>query len=142
MEWKQLAFDEIKILNDIIGIQEDVRQKIRNWTIILISGVSIAFLSKKIDLGPYHYLAVCYSILLLFLWADVIHRVAQSRAIRRSIDVEKALGDGGQYDGPKIATSLSVSSNLREQWRAFNNVRVYSIYLILGLLSTVIFLCK
>ncbi len=142
MEWEQHAFAEIKILNDIVSLQETVRQKIRNWAITLVSAVSVAYLSKDIEISTHTYIIVCYSVLVLFLWADVIHRVAQSRAIKRTVQVEDCFSGQTQYDGPKIATSLSPNSNIRDQWHALNNVRIYSVYIILAILATVLSICK
>jgi hypothetical protein len=102
MEKQQIAFEELRSLNDKISFQEEARAKVKNWAIGLITAISIAFLSDKVAFSRRGYLTISIGITILFLWLDIVHRVAQDRAIMRADQVERYLREGTGYDGPRI----------------------------------------
>ncbi len=136
------AMEELKLLQNVIGRQEDFRMKIKSWAVTLVSAVSIAFLSGKINISSKSYIIMSVGIIVSFCWTDVIYRVAQNRAMKRSGNVESYLRGEVEYSGPKIGSSLSIPNTLSEQFGAFNNVRTYSVYLILVILTLILSFCK
>ena len=138
-----LAIEELKILFSIISRHDDLSFKIKKWAITINSALIIGIASGKIT----EYIANNYLILflpvlpLIFLWIDVIHRVAMDRAIKRQADVEECVRNNNNYDGPKIDMTLSKPNSFKDQMKALNNVRMYFIYLILviSIIITIIF---
>lgn len=138
MEKDQKAFEELKALQNIISSQEETRAKVKNWAVGLISAISVAFLTQKASFSRKGYFVISIGITILFLWLDVVHRVAQNRAIQRSNEVERILREEADYDGPKIGATLAVANTLREQIRALNNIRLYIPYIVLIIIVIVI----
>jgi hypothetical protein len=139
MDDEQKAFEELKILKEIIFLQEEARAKIKSWAVGLVSAITVTFVSERISLSWEEYLLICGGILALFLWMDVIHRVAEDRAIKRSSEIEVILRDRSkQYDGPKISISVSIPNKFSEQRKALLNVRVYSPYAVIMALIIIV----
>lgn len=120
------AIEELKLLQAFIGKSDDISLKIKGWSITLSTAYIIALATGKLTNG--HLTLLALLVPLLFLWLDVVFRVAQNRAIRRSSCIEEAIRGEREYDGPRIAKTLSQPNNLREQWQALNNVRMHIPY--------------
>ncbi len=127
-----LALEEYKLLQSIAEAQETLRFKIRGWCVALITALSVAVLSQKIHFSGGQFLSLASVIVLMFLWLDVLYRVAQDRALDRAKVVEKSLQGLIEYDGPKIRDKLSVQNSLADQVHALKNVRIYGPYLLLS----------
>lgn len=139
MTSKELALEELKILREIAQNQEELRFKIRGWCTALITALSVAFLSKEIKFSGGQFFLISSVVLFLFLWLDVLYRVAQDRAYTRSNIVESFLrGEEEKYEGPKIGSSLSMPNNRVDQLKSLNNIRVYSPYIPLLVLVIII----
>lgn len=128
---KQLALEELKLLLDIAQGQEELRFKIRGWCIALVTAFSVAFLSEKIKFSGCQFILISSLILVLFLWLDVLYRVAQDRAFKRSKVVEENLRGIGNYSGPLIGEYLSVPNSAKDQVVSLKNIRVYGPYVLL-----------
>ena len=126
-----LAWEEVKLLQEIAKNQEDWRFKIRGWAMALVTALSVAAFSSDVRLSGSQYFMLSVVILLVTCWLDVIYRVAQNRALDRAGVVEKHLRGEGDYDGPKITESLSKPSTMAAQLTALTNVRVYGPYVFL-----------
>jgi len=127
----QLALEELKLLQGIAEKQEELRFKIRGWCLALVTALTAAFLSEKTDFSGAQYILISCLILALFLWLDVLYRVAQDRALTRAEIVEKNLRGVEEYAGPLIRNSLSVKNTIKDQRTSLNNIRVYGPYLLL-----------
>ena len=138
----ELMIKEFDILQDVIKFQEDIRMKSRNWCITIISAITITFISEKISFSNLNFLIMNSVLIVLFLWLELIYRVAEKRAIIRSSYVESALRGEKKYDGPLIGKSLSKSNSIKTQIKELNNIRIYFTYLILFLLTILIYLIK
>lgn len=134
----ELAIKELEILQRVIERQEEIRLQIRKWYIAIITALTIAFLSNEITFCKCNYVLITFIITVSFLWLEVVHRVAEQRAMNRSGIVEKQLRLGNAYDGPKINDSLSKNNNPNEQWKALNNIRIYGIYVIYYLIIVIL----
>jgi hypothetical protein len=130
MDKHELAMEELRLLQEIIKHQEDLRAQLMNWSVGLIGAGTFAFLTE-IKLSQSNFLFVGCTLVLASFWMNVIFRVAQDRAITRSHRVEQFLREGGEYDGPKIGLSLAARNSVAEQLQAANNIRMYSPYAIL-----------
>ena len=142
MEPVEIALSELKMVQDIIHNQEQMRLKVVGWCIAAVTGISIAFVSKTLVVPTKYYLALSLAITCIFLWLDTVHRVAVDRAIARSGDIEGFLRGEHEYDGPKIGKSISVASGARYQAESLKNVRVYGPYLALSLIVVAVAVIK
>ena len=131
MEIETIALEELKLVQSIIHNQEQMRVKVVGWCIAIISAISIAYLSKKLELPSNSYFGLSLAIVSIFLWLDTVHRVAVDRAIIRSGEIESFFRKEIEYDGPKIGKSISVKNGIPYQFRSLKNVRVYGPYLVL-----------
>lgn len=126
-----IALDELRILAGVIERKEAVRLRQRNWAITVVSGLSIAFLSDSAEIRTGAYVAVALATIAIFWLMETVYQHVEDRAIRRSRDLEEALREGRQYDGPLISESLSprsVGEQLRYVARTFFAPRVASPY--------------
>lgn len=130
----EIALEELKILQGIAQNQEELRFKIRGWCLALVTAFSVAFLSEKVKFCGGQFILISSLIVVLFLWLDVLYRVAQDRAFARAKDVEKYLRGTGDYSGPLIRNSLSVPNSVKDQCESLNNIRVYGPYVLLFLI--------
>ena len=137
-DMNQLALEEFKLLQGIAEAQETLRFKIRSWCVALITALSVAVLSQKIQFSVCQFLLIATVIMLMFLWLDVLYRVAQDWALRRAKLVEESLRGLIKYDGPKVRESLSAPNSVADQVLSLNNVRVYGPYLLLLVILVVV----
>jgi len=128
---KQLALEELKLLQFIAQNQDNLRFKIRGWCAALITALVVSYMSQEIALSATQFVITSSLILFLFLWLDVLYRVAQDRAYNRSKIVEENLRGIGKYSGPLIRDSLSVPNSIEDQLLSLNNIRVYGPYVFL-----------
>jgi len=140
MDKQTIAVEELKIVEEIINYQESIRFKFLGWLITIISAISVAFLSSKLNISQNSFLLLSTLIIMIFLWLDTIHRVAVDRAIERAGKIERYLrAENKKYDGPKIGESISIKNGIKYQIIALANIRVYSPYLALFIAVLVIY---
>ena len=97
-----------------------------------IGFLTASFLSSKLLLPRAQYVAVVVFLCVLFFWLEVVHRVAENRAMERCEDVELFVRGGTPtYGGPLIGKSLAQPNSLRDQLEAADNLRIYLPYLVL-----------
>ncbi len=132
------AWEEIKLLHEIVKNQEEWRFKIRGWAVALLTALSVVAFSNDVKITGSQYLALSIVVLLVTCWIDVIYRVAQDRALERANIVEEQLRTQRKYDGPKIRVKLSRPNSIEAQLSALNNIRVYGPYLLLLFIVSVI----
>jgi|SRR6185369_3582 len=120
-----MALEELKMLQSIISKHDDLRSQVLGWCVALITGLTIAYLSKPVELYLWGFAALSISIVLLFLWVSVTYKVAQDRAIERARTIESQIRAQTAYDGPLVADSLSRANRWPDQKKALNNVRVW-----------------
>ena len=137
---KEIALKELEILQGVISKQEDIRLKIRGWYIAIVSALLLAFVSKELNINKFEFITTAILISILFLWLEVIHRVAESRAMVRAKEVETMLRDEIELDNPKIGLTLGKSNNFKEQLTALNNVRIYTTYIIFLFLTIALYI--
>jgi len=133
-----LALEEFKLLQEIAQNQEELRLKLRGWCVALVTALSVASLSKEIDLSGTRFFLISIMVVFMFLWLDVLYRVAQDRALKRAKVVEECLCDLKEYKGPCIRQNLSLPNSVTEQLQSLNNIRVYSPYLLLVMITIVV----
>lgn len=112
---RDLAVEELKLIQGIIGRQEEVRLRLRSWGITLIAAASVAQLSGELELSASRYLFVSLSVIGLFWFLEAVHRRAEERAILRSAQIESALRGEEQYRGPLIRRSLKQPADWRKR---------------------------
>lgn len=134
MESSEMALEELKVLADIISRHDEISLKIKGWCTTLVTGFLVAMFSGTIQ-APLNVSGLLVAVIIvIFLWIDVVFRVAEDRAINRQGEVEKALRGEVQYDGPKIKWSLSTPNTFRDQLRSLNNNRIYLPYVALSII--------
>jgi hypothetical protein len=122
-----IALEELKLLQAVIHKQDDARSHIVGWSVAVVVALTVAYLSDK-GLTGKTYCFLGTVVVLLFLWLDVVHKVAQDRAISRVKAIEKSIRTGTYYIGPCIAGTLTRPNTLYEQCLAARNVRVWAPY--------------
>ncbi len=127
-----LALEELKLIQTVISRQESLRLTLRGWAIGLVSILTVSFLSSKLLLPRAQYVAGVVFLCVLFFWLEVVHRVAENRAMERCENIELFLRGGTPtYGGPLIGKSLARPNSLRDQLKAADNLRIYLPYLVL-----------
>ena len=113
----QTALEERKIIQEIIHNQEAIRMKLVGWCITIISGFTIAFHSKTIEILGYEYGIFAGLVVVVFFLLDIVNRSVFYKMIKRSKAVESMIQDSAnKYDGFKIEKTMSEPT----QW---NNIK-------------------
>lgn len=128
MDNVEKAFEELKIFQKIIHTHDAIFDRIRNWCITLVSAISVGYLSDSITISIFQYVFIATLIVIFFAWSEAIHRVAQTRALKRSSDIEMAIRGDTDYIGPQIRNSLQQGNKLSDQIKVIRRPRFYITY--------------
>ena len=132
MDQEELAVEELKLAQAAIHKQDDLRFKIIGWCVIFFTGLTVAFLSEDMPVGKSIYLVVGAVGIVAFGILDVLHKVAQDRAIKRYQCIEEGLRTVCTYDGPCLGDRLAEKVTPSALWKASKNARVFGPYLALA----------
>lgn len=140
-ERQETRLEELRLIQNIIAQQQDLRTRAVAWSVALNTGLIIARFSDTIQLAAWVYLCVALLATALFFWLDTTYKVAEDRAIERSNQIEESIRTdpaATAYDGPKIGLSFIEPNTLSAQFHAANNVRLWGIHavLLLAILAT------
>ncbi len=125
----KVAFEEFRALQTIIGNHETLFDRVRGWCMTLVVAMSIAYLTKDVELAAMSYIVLSWFIIFFFAFIEAVHRVAHARAMQRSEEVEAILTKrGADYDGPKIRITLKANSDLPSILKSFHNIRFWVIW--------------
>lgn len=95
----------------------------------MIGAISVAYLSDDINITAAPYIVLSWFIVFFFAFTEAVHRVAHGRAMKRSEEIEAALGNNGaDYDGPKIRRSLNVGVDLSSLKEFSNKLRFWVVW--------------
>jgi len=111
MEKKEIALAEYNHLENIITNYSDKFYRIRNWLLVILSGLMVGFYTEKISVDKCDLWYGSLLFIILFYFMEIIQRVVQKKAMIRVAHVEKCLKGEEEYDGPKITESLKISEN-------------------------------
>jgi hypothetical protein len=143
---KELAKDELKILQDIIARHDDISFKIKSWCITLNIGILAAFYginSTEAIKIPLFLIFPCLILIdIFFLWIDAVYRVAMNRAMKRSATIEKQLRKNKLKKYPKINKTFNKPNKLRDQFLALKNIRVTAPYIIILFIDLLVLFIK
>jgi len=134
---RQMALEELKQLQAIIGRYDEHMFKIRNWATAIGGAIVIARLTYHIN--PWVLIIFAFIAMVVILYVDLLHRSPQRLAINRVKVIEKYLREPASvYDGPRIGESLSkgwvhVWTPFKEFWKSWHFIS----YLILFILVVV-----
>ncbi len=102
----KLAMEEIKILQNIVARHEEHIFKIRGWMLLIESALLGAQASSTIDLSLFSHFYWGIAVIFLCLVLELTQRETMRLAIQRVDNIEKAIRDGGNYDGSKVVQSF------------------------------------
>ncbi len=105
----EMAIEEWKLLNGIIGRLEEVEYKIRSWLFPLLTALAVALYFKQDEIPKIVFPLIATFLIFVFMAIELIHRPPKHKAIIRAGKIEEFLRDPTKkvYDGPKITESLS-----------------------------------
>jgi len=132
------AFEELKIFQKSISDHDAAFNKIRGWSITLISAISVGYLSDRLAISKLDYLSLSLMIVLFFSWSEAIHRVAQSRATKRTGEIERAIRGEIEYTGPFIRKTFKQGNSFSDQVVAVRKPRFYVTYLSLVVIILIV----
>ncbi|MDV5062092.1 hypothetical protein [Vibrio diabolicus] len=125
----KVALEEFRTLQTIIGNHETLFDRVRGWCMTLVVAMSIAYLTKDVELAAMPYIILSWFIIIFFAFIEAVHRVAHTRALQRSEEIEAILMKGGvDYDGPKIRITLKIDSDSSSILKSSNNIRFWAIW--------------
>lgn len=137
-----MALEELKVLQAVISKHDDLRSQLLGWCVALITGLSVAHLSKPLQVDSVGFLSLSLAIVLLFLWVGITYKVAQDRAIERVRQIEVQIRTQSPYDGPLISESLSRPNLFSDQCSALKNVRVWGPFVALAVIVVLVTLVR
>ncbi len=136
------AEKELELLQSIVNQWVGFSFKIRGWLLALITGLTVGYLSGKIEFGGVVYLAISASLIACFWIIDQSQRVVAGLAIKRMQHIEELLRSDHPYDGPRITESLLPALKplfvLKEVFKASFQALSFIPYFVLLLLAVVL----
>jgi hypothetical protein len=129
-EWKQLQ--------TIIGRLEDGEYKLRNWLIAILTALSVAAFSEKLNITFSDFLLLGWTIICVFMLAELSHRIPKRKAIQREQKIEKYIREGKGYDGPRIADVLTSGRTFGEAAIEFGRMIRHAPYVPLFILVGIV----
>lgn len=103
----ELALEEIRLLQTIVGRNEGLALQVRRWLLALLGALVVALFADRSKLQWLHFLLSACSLAILFALIESSVRVTVRQAIERVGVIEEQLRTNGKYDGPAIVRSLS-----------------------------------
>lgn len=140
MEWKEIALEELKILEEKITRHANLAFQTRSWLFALITALVVGLLDEKANLNGIRFLLIAFVLTLTFLWMELIQRIPQKQSMVRVSEIEKALRGETDYDGPKISKSLSMGGSFSHYWKVFSPpilIPYFSIIIIITFLAII-----
>jgi hypothetical protein len=106
MERDELALEEIKLLQEIIGRHEGHAMRAKGLFFVIIAGLTAAIYAEGLSGSRPLMFAGAIVLTFLFMVWELYHRAISQHAITRAGEVEEQLRLFAEYDGPKIGLSL------------------------------------
>jgi len=97
---RDLALDELKLVQDLIYRQETYAHSVFKSAFIVVVGLMLAFLSERFQIEKWMFLVLSVVILLSFCYAQLIYRESFIQLIKRSLELQGYLR-GDQESIPK-----------------------------------------
>ncbi len=102
----EIALEEYRQLQAIIGRHEDHAFKVRGVMYALLTALAVPVFSHDRILAGRQFALLAAIIILLFLFVELVHRGFVRLAIERTDALETILRTQAPYDGPLITQSL------------------------------------
>lgn len=144
MNERDIAVEEWKQLQAIIGRYDTLEFQIRGWLLVLLGILLTTLFSDKAQLKPAAFGAIGIFAVLAFCSMELTTRRPKRIVINRANDVERAIRRNEQFDSPRIADSISSSSNgtILDMVAEFKIAHVWTFYLLLFLLVSVVWFIR
>ena len=138
----QIALEELRQLQLIIGRQDELKAKTKSLAISLFSALTAAFVSQKIlMLDQIEYFVITLILAVLFFLIETVYGATEINAEDRVKEIEKYFQTNGNYLGPKIYQSLTISVNFEQLKLAAKRLRTNLLYLTLLIISILVIVC-
>lgn len=108
------AFEELKLLQEIIARHEGHAMRVKGLFFVIIAGLTAAIYSEGLSGSRLLMFAGTIVLTFLFMVWELYHRGISQHAITRAGEVEKQLKEKLEYDGPQIGASLRNAIGPRE----------------------------
>ncbi|RSL18621.1 hypothetical protein EDE15_4211 [Edaphobacter aggregans] len=144
MDEKDIAVEEWKQLQTIIGRFDTLEFQIRGWLLVLLGVLLTALFSEKAQLKPSAFGLIGMFAVAAFCSMELTTRRPKRIAIIRAYDVEKAIRQNAQFDSPRIAYSFSNSpkATIWDILAEFKIAHVWTFYVLLFSIILAIWLIR
>lgn len=146
MDKIDIAFEELKMLQDIIARHDELSFQIKGWCMTLNVGVIAAIYGigggSTINASKVLVFIALVLITIFFIWLEAIYRVAMNRAIQRTATIEKEIREDSLGEYPKINLTLGIPNKIKDQIKALENIRIVAPYFIIFLIDSLALLIK
>ena len=113
---RMIAIEEWKLASSVIARLENVEHQMRNWLFGLLTALTVALYSNKIEeLTGARFIVIGILLVATFIWMDLIHRLPKRSAIELSKKIEECLRENVEYAGPNLSTALA--GNRTGKWK-------------------------
>lgn len=149
MEKSEIAVEELKLLQEIIGRQDILMARTKAFCITLTSALTVAYLKEDPKIiEDKEFLVVALVLALLFWFIESVYGAVEITAEKRVKTIERSFIimngnnqiDVRDYDGPKICHSLVDSFERKSILAAARREQTFLLYLTIGILSILVFI--
>jgi hypothetical protein len=140
MDERDIAVEEWKQLQTIIGRFDTLEFQIRGWLLVLLGILVTTLFTEKAQFHSGAFCIIGIFIVVAFCSMELMTRRPKRIAINRAHDVEDAIRQNEQFDSPRIADSISEGpkSTIRDLVAEFTIAHVWAFYLLLFFLILVV----
>ena len=144
MDERDIAMEEWKQLQTIIGRFDTLEFQIRGWLLVLLGGLITALYSEKTNLQPFAFFVIALFAIGAFCLMELTTRRPKRIAITRAYDVEQSIRSNGPYDSPGIAYNISegAKSTIWNFLGEFKIATIWPFYILLFLFVVLMWLIR
>jgi hypothetical protein len=144
MDERDIAVEEWKQLQAIIGRFDTLEFQIRGWLLVLLGVLITALFSEKAQLQPSAFFVIGIFATAAFCSMELMTRRPKRIAINRAAEVEESIRLNGRFDSPRIADIISngPKSTIWDMVAEFRIGHVWTFYLLLFLFVLLMWLIR
>jgi len=112
-----LAFEEIKLHQEVIARKESFVFQMRGWLMTLLSALVVLLFSADGRISPWIFAITGLIVIGVFLYLEISEYQPLKRAIKRVKDIEIDIENRVEYSAPRLSRIYGRRLTWEEKWK-------------------------